>query len=209
MTRGSPTAISLWKPADVPLPFASSISGIYSEDAVTLNVYFQEKGTGKIKSKNGGDIINLMNEDASFNLYGGTVSAPDPYDDFIEYTQIYCAGDINLSGSVLNTSIYSGSDLTINKGIVNVPDIYAENSITVNGGNIEATDSDTSAIISNTITLNLTDEVSSIRSTGYDGKVEIKAYLTDGTNIYYIDADIDNAALANKTLRHAGHYLGY
>ncbi|MBQ7217907.1 MAG: hypothetical protein IJS27_00270, partial [Ruminococcus sp.] len=91
------------------LTFADPTLGIWSEDDVTLNVYSQSRGTGKIKSQRGGDVISLTSEDAVFNLCGGMVTAPDPND---EYTQIFCLGDININGSVMNAVIYAGGALT-------------------------------------------------------------------------------------------------
>ena len=188
---------------DVTLTFADALTGICSDEAVTLNIYSQEKGTGRFKSENVSDLISLTDEGASFTLCGGAISAPDPYD---EYTQLFCAGDIIINGSVENAGIYAGKDLTISGGTVNVPYMNVDRNITITGGNITATDSEISAInAGGTITLSLTDEASSIRSTGYEGKVEITAYLTDGFNLYNIGTVENNNTLANKTLRHAGH----
>ena len=185
------------------LTFADPTLGIWSEDDVTLNVYSQSRGTGKIKSQRGGDVISLTSEDAVFNLCGGMVTAPDPND---EYTQIFCLGDININGSVMNAVIYAGGALTISGGTVNVPELYSDTDITITGGTVEATDTDVSAITAGgTITLSLTDETSSVRSTGYEGTVQITAYLTDGVNLYNIGTVENNNTLANKTLRHAGH----
>ena len=190
----------------VTLTFADPTLGIWSEDAVTLNIYSQSRGTGKLKSKSGGNVISLTSEGAVFNFCGGTITAPDPYNEYEEYAQIFCSGDINIKGSVLNAGVYAGGALTISGGFINVPDLYSDTDITITGGTIEATDPDVNAInAGGTITLSLTDDTSSIRSTGYEGTVKITAYLTDGANLYNIGTVENNNTLANKTLRHAGH----
>ena len=186
------------------LTFADPTLGIWSEDAVTLNIYSQSHGTGKLKSMSGGDVISLTSEDAVFNLCGGMVTAPDPSDEYD--TRSNCFGDMNINGSVMNAVIYAGGALTISGGTVNVPELYSDTDITITGGTVEATDTDVSAITAGgTITLSLTDETSSVRSTGYEGTVQITAYLTDGVNLYNIGTVENNNTLANKTLRHAGH----